>query len=707
MPEASPIFSVIIPHLNQPEGLEKCLASLARQTMPRELFEVIVVDNGSSAPIQPIIDRFPGMRTLQELTPGPGPARNCGARAARGSIFAFIDADCRAHPDWLNVAHEVLKRSSPGTILGGDVQIINDTGHGDSGVGAYERVFGFRFKLYVEEHGYSGTGNLIVRREYFEKVGPFVGIAFAEDVEWGGRARKEGFTFRYVPDMIVYHPARNSFRELRTKWDRHIGHELAAARQKRQWRIWWVARAVAITGSPLFDFVRPLASRQIGGWAMRIQATQVLFRIRIYRGIRMLLSLFAGRPEIRWNRGVALQPVPRVQDFREPAFPAQETRSGNSPLVSYALRGLENCWLASENRWSHIYHLDGRVPANESLPQSDVFYTLNVLLGLSRVSAIPPSIDVKQIFEHSASNLTTLPVQKYAFGTALWTSAAFGIPLPDVAIDKTRRVLSERRGWLSFTAQDLGMILAGVTAQSKSDPKQWGRFADELFRFLVERYQCRSGLFFNNVLHFRRRFTSFATHTYLTLACYIYGEASGRQDAIELANACARKLIALQGPNGEWPWFFDTMRGMAVDFYEVYSVHQYGMAPAFLEYAERHGVTEAREAIRRSVRWVLGDNQLQRPMLVPELGLTIRSQCRKGELDTKFFRMFRSMPSLIAPRAAVLTDPSNIQLRLECRSYELGWILWSFGQRDDFREFTHHPAFSGEIGARTVEPAPA
>jgi glycosyltransferase involved in cell wall biosynthesis len=44
---STPAISVIIPHLNQPDGLEACLASLDAQTLERGLFEVIVVDNGS------------------------------------------------------------------------------------------------------------------------------------------------------------------------------------------------------------------------------------------------------------------------------------------------------------------------------------------------------------------------------------------------------------------------------------------------------------------------------------------------------------------------------------------------------------------------------------------------------------------------------------------------------------------------------------
>jgi hypothetical protein len=51
--------------------------------------------------------------------------------------------------------------------------------------------------------------------------------------------------------------------------------------------------------------------------------------------------------------------------------------SRNSPLVNYALAGLRRCWLPEHGRWSHIHHLDGRDPPNESQPPSDIFYTLN------------------------------------------------------------------------------------------------------------------------------------------------------------------------------------------------------------------------------------------------------------------------------------------------------------------------------------------
>ena len=55
---------------------------------------------------------------------------------------------------------------------------------------------------------------------------------------------------------------------------------------------------------------------------------------------------------------------------------------------------------------------------------SDVFYTLNVLLGMSRVTEIPDSINLSEIFRCAMCvQLTHLPVPKYAFGMALWAAA--------------------------------------------------------------------------------------------------------------------------------------------------------------------------------------------------------------------------------------------------------------------------------------------
>ncbi len=371
--------------------------------------------------------------------------------------------------------------------------------------------------------------------------------------------------------------------------------------------------------------------------------------------------------------------------------------SANSPLINYALGGLQKCWLPDQQRWSHIYHLDGRENPNQSVPHSDVFYSLNVLLGMSRIRTMPHGIDVAEVFYANADQLTRLPVAKYAFGMAMWVAAKLKLDLPFGVSKMIRLLLEDRGNWKTFRAQDLGILLTGIVAQASVGREEFAHHAGPLAKFLSECYATETGLFCDRSTGYRRRFASFATQTYLAIACYSYGEFAGDLEAIHLANACVRRLIKLQGPQGEWPWFFDAERGEVVDFYEVYSVHQYGMGPALLEFAERHNVEGASEALIKGFNWVFGDNQIHRSMLVPSLQMSYRSQVRKSEKHSKSRRVIRSLANAYFGRKTQLVSPAKLALRMECRSYELGWILWSFGERSDLPQLTHNLAFSSAL----------
>jgi len=294
------VISVIIPHLNQPDALEACLASLDAQCFPRAGFEVIVVDNGSRALPHETVARH-GARLIEERRPGPGPARNAGIATAQGEILAFIDADCRADVNWLDSVARRLPPCPPGSVLGGDVRIWNA---GDERVGAieaYESVFAYRFKLYIEKHGYSGTGNLAMYRRDFEAVGPFGGIDVAEDMDWGRRARAAGRRFVYVPEMIVFHPARRTLRELYAKWDRQILHYWRMGQGGSVWRLRWAVRALLVLASPAAGVVTVLASDRIVGAGPRLSAIAVMCVVRAHRAATML-SLLGGERKIAWNR---------------------------------------------------------------------------------------------------------------------------------------------------------------------------------------------------------------------------------------------------------------------------------------------------------------------------------------------------------------------------------------------------------------------
>ncbi len=303
LPEEAPRASVIIPHLNTPELLVRCLQSVAAQRLDRGWFEIIVVDNGSRVPLDVVAAAWPGVRFLVEREPGPGPARNLGVAHARGRVLAFVDADIRVAPGWLWRGVRAVERN-PAHPYGGDVRIDFIDPRHPTGIEAFEAVFSFRQKMYIRKRGFSGTGNLMVDRDLWAKVGPFGPIGTAEDSDWGLRARAMGHPTRYLPRMIVFHPARRSMNELEGRWGRMIGHNFHMHREagKPLWQ--WRLRAWAVLGSAIVHVPKLLVAVRVPTFVGRLKGVGVLFQTRWYRFITMRrIARDEGLDQImQWNR---------------------------------------------------------------------------------------------------------------------------------------------------------------------------------------------------------------------------------------------------------------------------------------------------------------------------------------------------------------------------------------------------------------------
>lgn len=296
-----PRASVIIPHYNMPDALARCLRSIIGQKF-RGPLEIIVVDNGSKIRPDAALLEFPQVSLLSETTPGPGPARNTGARAALAPVLVFIDADCRAEQGWLEAAVTAVEAQGNRGVAGGDVCIDYDDIGNPTDVEIYEAVFAYRQRLYIEQHGFSGTGNLAMHRDVFEKVGPFVGISYAEDIDWGKRANAAGYRIQFVDGMVIYHPARPDVSSLLVKWERHVAHfyEGHLAEGRPRWQ--WLLRALMMPPSILVDGARLLMARDVRGLpapGQRLGAVRVLASVRLLRLREMLRVLRAGRSDAR------------------------------------------------------------------------------------------------------------------------------------------------------------------------------------------------------------------------------------------------------------------------------------------------------------------------------------------------------------------------------------------------------------------------
>jgi hypothetical protein len=374
-----------------------------------------------------------------------------------------------------------------------------------------------------------------------------------------------------------------------------------------------------------------------------------------------------------------------------------------SPLAEYALAGLGRCWSDEKRTWSHKYHLDGREPPNESMEHSDLYYSLNVLLGLSKVRAALEKYPAPaELMDHIGRLAPKYKVRNGFWGMALWAAAELSMEPPAFALSRMQELAAEPEPMLRWTAQDIGLTLSGAAACAPTHPRL-RPLADKLARVILEQLLGPKGLFLDSPRGLRRLFATFATQVYAALALYHYGELTGYDRAILAANACVSRLIALQGRFGEWPWFYHPATGTVLEPYEVYSVHQHGMGPALLHHAVRHGVPSANEAIRSGFEWLFGRNEMGISMLIPELSLIYRSQRRTGVKGTRAGKL------ALAANVLLRTDVdgrwvdggSSLRLTKEMRSYEYGWLLWSFGDAPGYPDLTHRPEFCGNSTAQS------
>lgn len=279
---------VIIPHYNDVSRLERCLAALMKND--RTGVEIVVVDNGSTQSLDAVRQAFPDVRFLIEPEKGAAAARNRGVAETSAPLLFFIDADCVAAPDWLATARRVGPMAD---LIGGRVDVFDETPPPRSGAEGFEAVFGFNFRQYIEVQGFTGAGNLVTRRDVFEDVGGFRN-GVSEDVEWSKRAVAMGYKLIYRDELAVGHPSRSDWAALKHKWRRMTRELCATNGTDLRARLRWGLRALAMPVSALVHMPRVFASPKLNGVGEKLRAAFILTRLRLLRMVWMLRQAMGG-----------------------------------------------------------------------------------------------------------------------------------------------------------------------------------------------------------------------------------------------------------------------------------------------------------------------------------------------------------------------------------------------------------------------------
>lgn len=282
--------AIIIPHLNDSTRLHRCLEALVPQIGSEDGIELVIVDNGSSEDLSALQRVFPQARLCMESTRGAAAARNRGVDETTAPLLFFLDCDVVPAPDWLERAFAAASRSD---LVGGRIDIFDETPPPRTGAQAFEAVFAFDNKGYVEKKGFSVTANLLTRRDVFAAVGGFRS-GVSEDADWCFRARKQGYRLVYEENLRVSHPSRGDMAALIRKWRRLVEEGFLLNGTDPVARLKWGAKALLMPGSIIAHTPRLITHHSLRDAGERKRAWITLASLRLRRMGWMLVQALRG-----------------------------------------------------------------------------------------------------------------------------------------------------------------------------------------------------------------------------------------------------------------------------------------------------------------------------------------------------------------------------------------------------------------------------
>ncbi|MCI5165426.1 MAG: glycosyltransferase [Candidatus Electrothrix sp. GM3_4] len=221
MSSAPKITGVICTH-NRERYLKRCIESLYRQTLDQTLYEIIVVDNGSTDATADICRQFehlPNFRYVYEPILGLSQARNTGWKNSLGSYVGYLDDDAVAEKTWFEKALWSFENITPiPEWVGGPIELEWETEAPAWIVGEYKVTLGWldwgkeaRFLTGPAER--LGGGNSFYQRVVLEEMQGFdtrLGrkkklLLSGEETQFQHRLKAAGGRLFYHPDILIYH----------------------------------------------------------------------------------------------------------------------------------------------------------------------------------------------------------------------------------------------------------------------------------------------------------------------------------------------------------------------------------------------------------------------------------------------------------------------------------------------------------------------
>ncbi len=233
------VLSIVIVNYNTRDLILDCLRALKRAKTASDVWEVIVVDNGSTDDSSEVIrEDFPQVILLTNKTNvGYTKANNQGIAKAKGDFILLLNSDTEVSPGAIQKVLTAVKVNNQ--VGAGTAKLVLGNGQLDPAChrgfptpwAALTYLSGLE-KLFPKSHwigqyheGYKDLSKaheiecpsgafFLIRREVVDEVGHLDEdfFMYGEDIDWAYRIRQKGWKIIFVPEAIVTHHKKQSGR---------------------------------------------------------------------------------------------------------------------------------------------------------------------------------------------------------------------------------------------------------------------------------------------------------------------------------------------------------------------------------------------------------------------------------------------------------------------------------------------------------------
>ena len=214
-----PLISVVTPTFNRKDELVYLFNSMQKQTLDPKYFEMIISDDGSTDGTEEYVKSLENkfqfkLSYISQKNLGPGSARNNGVKNSKGELLVFIDSDCEADINWLEIIFNAYKNNEFDAFGGPDEAKDNFL--------PIQIAINFSMTSFLTTGGIRGhnknmiskffprSHNMGVKKALFEKIGGFSSLRHGQDIEFSNRIINDQAIVKLLDNAVVYHRRRTT-----------------------------------------------------------------------------------------------------------------------------------------------------------------------------------------------------------------------------------------------------------------------------------------------------------------------------------------------------------------------------------------------------------------------------------------------------------------------------------------------------------------